>query len=76
MDYTISSILCSKAGVLQRKAAFARSTTVSVTIENMGGEVFHPIGRVSGISTISSSSYSYGKTSPSLGSSIGHKPMR
>ena len=71
----MSSSLCRKAGVLQRKYALARSTTVSVAMQNMGGEFFHPIGGVSGITTISQSSHSDGKTSLRLGLSIGRKPM-
>ena len=33
------SILCGKVGVLQRKAAFAKSATVSVAVQNVGGKL-------------------------------------
>ena len=74
--YSILSSLCGKVGVLQRKAKFSRSATVSVAVKNMGGEFFHPIWRVIGIATNSLSSTSKGKTIPILGESVGRKPMR
>ena len=70
-----SSSLCIKAGVLQRKYAFARSAAVSADVKNMVGKVSHPIGRVIGISTNSSSSPSDGKNSPRLDLYVGRKPM-
>ena len=75
MASTMSSSLCSKAGVLQCKAAFTRSATISVAVQNIGGEFFHLIERVNGIATNSPSSHSDGKTSPSLASSVKSKPM-
>ena len=51
MASAMSYILCGKMGVFQRKAAFARSAHVSVAVQNIGGEFFHPIERVSGIAT-------------------------
>ena len=67
--------LYSKAGVLQRKSAFNRSATVSVAVQKIGGNFSHPIGRVRGIATNSSSYSSKGMTSPSLGVFIGRNPM-
>ena len=46
---------------MQRKDAFDRSATVSVSVQNIGGKFFHPIGRVSRITTNSSSSPFGGK---------------
>ena len=56
IDSAISSSLCGKAVVLQRKAEFSRSNTVSVAVQNMGGDFFRPLGNVSGIANNSSSS--------------------
>ena len=76
MDSAIPSSLCGKLVVLQSKAIFDISTTVFVAVQNMGGNFFHPIGRVSSIATNSLSSPSEGKTSSGLGASVGRKPMR
>ena len=67
MASAMSYSLCGKVGVLQRKATLDRFAAVSVTVKNMGGKFFHPIGRVTGISTNSSSSPSQVKSIPSLG---------
>ena len=76
MASAMSSSLCGKAGVLQRKSVFSTSATVSVAVKNVGGEFFHPIGRVSGITTNYSSFPSKENTSTSLGESVGCKPMQ
>ena len=76
MDFVMSSSLCSKTGVFPHKAAFARSPTVSVAVQNTGGEFFHPIRRFSIIATNSSSSPSERKNSPRLGEFLRHNPMQ
>ena len=76
MNYAMSYSLFSRVGVLQHKAEFAKSSTVSVAVQNMGGEFFHPKGRVSGITTNLSSSNFEGNIRPSLGAPVRHKPMR
>ena len=47
----------------------AMSAMVSVTVEKMGGEFFHPIGRTRGKATSCSSPGLVGKATPSLGMS-------
>ena len=71
----LSSSLCGRAGPRQRRAALARSATVSVAVQNKGGEFFHPIGNVSGTATSSSPSFP-GNTSPSFGASSGRSAIR
>ena len=53
-----------------------RSATVSVAVQNKGGEFFHPIGNVRGMATIGSSSLPLGNINPNLGASYGHSHMR
>ena len=45
----------------------SRSAIISVAIQNKGGEFFHPMGRVWGISTIGLLPLSTGKIIPSFG---------
>ena len=71
----MTSSLCSKVGVLQRKAAFARSATVSVVVQNIGGDISHPIEIVSSINTNSLYSPYKIMTIPILGASVGRKTM-
>ena len=66
MSYAIPCNLCEKAGVLQRKVAFAKSATMSVAVQNIGGEFFQPIGRVRSIDTNSSYPPSDGKNLPHI----------
>ena len=64
--------LCGWDGLLQVKAAFDRSVTFSLSIKNMGGGFFHPMGGgwVSSID-ISSSPRPYKvKTNPGLSASV------
>ena len=75
MDSVIPSRLCGKAGVLQRKSQFAKFAAVSVSVQNIGGKFFRPIGRVSGITTNFPSYNSEQKTSSRLGDSVGSKTM-
>ena len=70
------SSLYRKVGVLQRNDEFARFSTVSIAMQNIGVEFFHPIGRISSITTKSLSSLSDKNTIPSLGLSVGRKPMK
>ena len=72
----MSYSLYGKLGVLQRNAALTKYATVSVAVQNIGDEYFHPIGRVSGITTNFLSSLAKGKTIPILGASVGHDTMR
>ena len=37
MSSAMSSSICGKAGVFQNKSAFTRSSTVYVTVQNIGG---------------------------------------
>ena len=71
----MSYSLYDKAGVLQRKAAFAKSTTFCVVMQNIGSKFFHTIRRVSIIANNSLSSTSEENTSPILGVSMGIRPM-
>ena len=71
----MSSRLCSKVGILRCKAEFSRSTTVSFIVQDIVGKFFHPIWRVGGIATNSSSYPSEVKNSPSLGASVRRNPM-
>ena len=56
-------------------AAFAKSTTVSVSVQYIGGEFFHPIGRLSGIANNLLPSPSKVNNSNILCASVGCKPM-
>ena len=67
MASVVSYSLYGKTGVLQRKAAFSISVTISVAVKDVGGGFFHPIGRVRFVDTKSSSSLSDEKTSSRLG---------
>ena len=71
----MSSNLCGKSEGLQLKAALSRSSTVSVTMQNMGGEFFHPIGRVTGIATKYLFYTSEGGNIPILISYVGRKTI-
>ena len=57
LDMTTSStrlsILCERDGWLQRRAELNKSATISMNVQNIGGEFFYPMGRVSSIATIS-----------------------
>ena len=63
-------------GWLHHGSALDRYATVSVAVQNIGGEFFHVMGRVRGIATISSLILSEDKTNPRLGTSVVFIPMR
>ena len=75
MHSVISSSLHSKLGVLQHKAAFSRSATVSAAMQNIGEKFFHPLGRVSSIANNSAFSTCKVNNIPNLGASSGCNPM-
>ena len=56
--------------------SFERPATVSVVIQNKGGEVFQHMGNLRGVAIIGSSSAPFGKIRPSLGASSGRNPKR
>ena len=60
---------------MQHRDAFSRFKTVSVAVNNKGGEFFHPTERVSDIATRCSTLPSEGKTKPILGKSVGRSLM-
>ena len=59
-----------------RREVLAMSTTVYVSVYNIGGRIFHPMGRVGGMTTISSTLYYEGKNRPRFGASNGGRPMK
>ena len=58
-----------------RRDTLDRYATISLSVDNIGGEFFHPMCRASGIATSYSSFPSEGKTNHRLGASIGFIPM-
>ena len=62
-------------GRLQRRSELSRFATVSVSVQIMGREFFHTMGRVRSIATISSPLPSEGETNTSLGAFVGIIPM-
>ena len=71
-----SSSLCLHDGWLQCTDAFSSSAAVSVAIHNIGGGLFHTMGRVRSIATNFYPLKFEGGTNPSLNVSIGCRPIR
>ena len=69
------SSLCSHKGECAQRAWFDKSETLSIAVQNKGGEFFHSMGRVSKVATISSLPSSTGNMRPSFGASEGQRPI-